>query len=215
MLFLIQSCSPKINTKAPPNYFEGYITYDVSIDILKEDKFTAYYKDKYGKEMQFYWKANGDLLRKTIGSQYGLDYSLYKHSENKFYVKYKSSDTLYYYNGDENYLELQTMEVDQTEDILGQKCKVIKVSSVATSTKEISKFEYFFSGAPKINPQLYSNTHDGFASKLYEVAKSPFLKMKLYFKPFTVTYTAKEVKYESLKNELVSKNSLLPLKEWK
>lgn len=213
LIFLIASLFPK-DTQINNKTFEGVITYKVKTEILKPDKYSEYIKGKYGTSMKFYWNDEGDLLRQTFGNEIGLDYSLYINKENTFYNKYKGIDTLYYYNGSEKTEKIIESKESKTETILNQKCKKIELKIKNIQFGEEYIMEYHYSGKPKINYELYEKINDGFASLLYKKAKSPFLKFKLTFDKYNMTYTAIEIEEIEVDDKLFIVNDGLPRKKY-
>lgn len=202
------------DTQANKKTFEGVITYKVKTEILKPDKYSEYLKEKYGTSMKFYWNDKGDLLRQTFGNENGLDYSLYINSENIFYNKYKGIDTLYYYKGSENDDEIIEIKETKAELILNQKCKRIKIKAKNKKFADEYTMEYYYSGKPHINYKLYKNINDGFANILYKKAKSPFLKFKLTFDKFCMTYTAEKIEQKKIDDVFFVVDNSLPKKEY-
>ncbi len=202
------------NTQEPKKTFEGVITYKVETEILKPDEYSEYLKEKYGTSMKFYWNNKGDLLRQTLGNETGLDYSLYINSENIFYNKYKGIDTLYFYEGSEKVDEILQIEESKAEIILNQKCRKIKIEAKNIKFGETYTMEYYYSGKPFINHELYKNINDGFANILYEKAKSPFLKFKLTFDNFCMTYTVEKIERKKIDDVFFVVDNSLPKKEY-
>lgn len=194
-------------------YFEGVITYGVETNILKESNYSDYLKERYGTSMKFYWGKNGNLLRKTFGNSLGLDYSLYIQKENTFYVKYKSIDTLYYYNALTQDNELLEMKESKSDSILNQKCNKIELKLKNKYNGKEFTSEYHYSKNPKINYKLYQNVNDGFANVIYKATESPYLKLKLIFDEITMTYTAEKIEEKEIPKNIFKVDTVLPRKK--
>ena len=194
-------------------YFEGIITYNVETRILKESNYSDYLKERYGTSMKFYWGKNGNLLRKTYGNNFGLDYSLYVQEENTFYVKYKGIDTLYYYNALTQDNELLEIKESKSESILNQKCKKLELKLKSKINDKEFVSEYFYSKNPKINYKLYQNINDGFANIIYKKTKSPYLKLKMIFDKIIITYTAQKIEEKVIDESIFKIDTELPRKK--
>ncbi len=213
LIFTLITLIIALTSLTDKKYFEGVITYSVETNILKETNYSDYLKERYGTSMKFYWGKNGNLLRKTFGNNLGLDYSLYIHEENTFYVKYKGIDTLYYYNALTQDNELLEMKESKSEPILNQKCNKIelKLKNKYNGKEFIS--EYHYSKNSKINYKLYQNVNDGFANVIYKITESPYLKLKLIFDEIIMTYSAEKIEEKEIPENIFKIDTVLPRKK--
>jgi len=183
------------------SYFEGVITYSVETNIKIKDKYSDYVSQKYGTQMDFFWNQNGDLLRQTTGNKSGLEYALHKHDENISYMKFKTLDTLYYYPSSESFDEIIEIKEGTSDVILDHECKSLTFLIRSPSQQDTIKMYYYYSGKPFINKELYKNLKDGFANIIYEKTESPFMRMTLDFKTYSITYEAIKIVEREINDE--------------
>ena len=183
--------------------FEGVITYDVEFILLDEDmEYKDYFLQKYGSSTKMYFNQEGDFLRKYEGSgPQGLDFYLYRHETNMFYIKMKHKDTLFYYEMNRNTLDFVKQEEGESEEILGEKCKYITFVG-RDETGEVVTQKYHYSGNPYYDPELFEDYKEFFTDKIYAITKSPYRKLELDNESFRVIYTANKIEEKDLDDDL-------------
>ena len=192
--------------------FEGIITYKVSTEF-KEENFPdqEYFEGKYGDTLKVYYNKNGDLYKKVIGSgEFGYDFNLYVNKENNYYSKWKSLDTLYYYNVSEETLN----EISRENGEINEKTSYFTIKGVEPNSGQIITQTFYYTGSPYVKKDLFLNFFDFFTNDFYKLSNSAFQKLELDLGNHTVTYEALKIESKELDNRLFSVPSDLPKKKY-
>jgi len=178
-IFVLNSCYSQHNKKTKT--FEGSIEYNIKLtngDESMEDYFYDYINQKFGNITIHYFDKKGNFKREFPNSgKNGLEYYLYKSKTNNFYAKWKSIDTVFYYEASEPLTVLLDKSYGVGEMILGQSTEYIKLKSLDTIGGKKITSTYYFSGEPYTNPKLYSKIKDFNQDIAIKKAKSAFLKI--------------------------------------
>ena len=180
--------------------FEGVITYKVDVVFTNKDlPYREYFEQKFGDSLEVFYSKKGDILRKFHNAgERGYDFNLYLNSNNNYYSKWKNLDTIYYYQANDPFIKLISIDTGNQDQILGYTCNSIVVKGIDTIGQQKVIQTYYYSGEPYLDPELFQNYKDFYAYDIFKRTESPFLKLELDLDGYIVTYTAIKIEHKSL-----------------
>jgi len=180
--------------------FEGIVTYKIELVLKKENSpNNEYIAQKFGDSLKILFNKKGDFYRKYIGAgSKGFDFQIYKAATNKYYCKWKNLDTLYYYNAKENILKLTSKEQGTSGVFFNKPSKYVTIEGYIPETGENVREKLYYTGFPYLNPAPYKNLKDFFICDLFNISKSPFVKIELEFDDHIIIYTAVKIEQKFL-----------------
>jgi hypothetical protein len=181
-------------------FFEGEIIYEIKMEskfpqILSNEILTS----KFGNIEEYFIK-NGNY--KTIFNGKEIKMQMYLSNENKIYTQYTNSpDSLYWIFADkvnDSIKEILVIDDTTTTKIMGVNCKTIIMNMVSGSS-----FVYNYNEKYPVNIDLFKNHLYGNWYSYLELSHSLPLLIEVDNRFFKMTFTAKEIKNEKIKNNRV------------
>lgn len=207
LVLLLSSCGGSGDDNGKKS-FEGFITYDVSItyqDTVFQNESGWYYDQKYGTVAELYIGKDGSLKRICPNSgEKGFEYNGYDPSENITYAKWRDIDSIYVYDSSTNALNFVSKRTSESESILNKPCKVTTFIGTDVLTGDTITQSYYYSNELYLNPAFYTDNLDFFTDEIYAEMQAPYLKLKIDFGPYVVTYVAKSIEAKELDSEMFS-----------
>jgi len=195
------------------DFFEGIITYKIDTELMQEDHlYNDYYSQKYGDTMVVYLHKEGYFKREYIGSgKMGYDWTIYDVTKNEYYGKWKSMDSIFFYNCNEVITELMSFNKGPDKKILGKNCKSIIVRSFEPKLKENLSQIFYYSGDEKVSPDVFSKFKDGYLDKVYSGSKSHILEWEFEQPYVRVKFTAVSIEKKNLDQKIFELPKGIPL----
>ncbi|MEL7118516.1 MAG: hypothetical protein AAFO07_03725 [Bacteroidota bacterium] len=184
--------------------FEGIIDYKIEVKLKKLDHlYNEYYAQKYGDTMRVYISKNGSMKREYLGSgEMGYDWAIYRQDKNEFYAKWKSMDSIFYYNCEEVMTELKSFEAGPIKQILGRDCRSIIIEAFEP-IEEVSVIQkFYFSGEEYIQDGTYDKFKDGYLDKFYSTSGAHFLEWELEQNFIIVNFEAISIERKKIGKEI-------------
>jgi hypothetical protein len=196
IVLVLTTCSNNSQTKST-KYFEGNIKYKIEYG-LKTDKLTAEYMVKtFGKTADVYFK-DGNIYETYDGGV--IIEELYRIADNKNYVRYSgvSADTLKWVSCTLPGQEILNYEIKPKQQIiLGVVC-----DEYISQYKNKTVTYYFNADTLQVNPDRYKQFT--LTNKDINTArmKANYLKFKLDYRDFWVTFTATEINAQTVDSKM-------------
>ncbi|MCG8331739.1 MAG: hypothetical protein MI974_28900 [Chitinophagales bacterium] len=185
--------------------FEGIIIYKVDTHLKKKNHpYNEYFSQKYGDTLRVTIKQNGNMKREFIGSgELGYEWAIYDQNKNEFYTKWKSMDSIFYYDCGEVITDLQSFEsVNGTTKILDKDCESIVIHSIEPNLNEHIHQKFFFSGDEKIIEGTYDGFKDGYLNRVYAQSKSHILRWEFEQMFVRVEFEAVSIEWKPIDNDV-------------
>lgn len=192
-IFLGIGC--KSHTTENDTYFEGKITYKISVIPITQDADTTFLQSvfpsqatMYFKEGNFYETFEGGIIREEF----------YNREENKDYTIQNSNDTLFWINCGKEYIPIENLEINKNKkQILSIECDELVLKYKFKTVKY-----YFNSDTLKINPEWYEKFI--FQSKNIQMQKmkSLYLGFEMEYPDFTIIWTTVRIEPQKVDEKL-------------
>ena len=182
--------------------FKGRLTYTVKLEIpdeLPNDERKKDLFNKFGHTMTITYDGKGNFRKDYIGSANGgYEYQLYNTKSNNFYSKWKSVDTLVFYNMRNNTLQLISKNPGIPQNINGIECESVHyhgldMSPVASSDYHIKLSWFFKRDSLFINPHHYANYKEYFYHDYLSFAQAAYLKHIIETPEMILTFQLQKV----------------------
>lgn len=195
-----------INKKSTcQDIFEGIITYKTETQLKKKNHpYNEYFSQKFGDTLRVSISKNGNMKREYLGSGgLGFDWAIYNQEKNEFYSKWKSMDSIFYYNCSETVTELKSFELlPGSKKILGKDCQSIIIHSLEPNLQEKITHKYYFSGEEKIIENTFEEFKDGYLDRVYSLSKSHILQWEFEQDYVKVKFKAISIEWKPINNEV-------------
>ena len=183
--------------------FEGVITYKIDIQCDNKEAL-AYYKN--GDFRREFYSVDNNLIRTTI----------YKENANNNYHFGLNNDTITFQTAGIENCKIETIKSKKDETtILDLKCdyNTFKISN-DTIVYMNYKMEFWTNNDIILNTNRFKKFKDGRYDYLIRETKSLPLKYSMDIGMAKINYTATNIDYSELKEELFNIDESKPLKEW-
>ncbi|MEM6807033.1 MAG: hypothetical protein AAF696_36870 [Bacteroidota bacterium] len=195
-------------------YFEGIITYEVETKLkYEEHEYNYYFEQKYGDSLKVYIFKDGSFRREYMNSgKLGLDWQIYNRSNNNYYAKYRSLDTVYYYDTKENVFEFKSFNQLPNRIILGKTCEGLEKVIYEPRAGETFISHFYYSGEEALAPNIYDEFKDGYWDQAFKKIQSQVLAFSTET-PYLLMYSeAVKIEWKKLDKSILKLPEEVPLK---
>lgn len=176
-------------------YFEGRIWYMNEVSTKSSRIDMKKLQNLVGRGSILTFKS-GNFRHDYDGGE--IEFDLYRQAENRFYVKERGNDTIFWYDcsrGGKQIKDIKRVPATETK-VLNIICEQLNVIY-----PNYSKVEYYNSDSISVNPEWFAEFKRDDQYKIDAIEKSIFLRSHLDYPAFSIVSTATAIEREPVGND--------------